>query len=325
VSPRKIRTGGHAYVQSEIKNIGKASATGVEIRIKGPAELKLDSPLKIGVIKRDTSKRLRAKIECRKNVLEGKRSLMFKLISNETPPQTSVRAINLESLSVGLLRDSHHTAYLQKQGKRLTSPGRLHAWLAERKFDYEVVNEAENLEALQKYDTLIAASQYALSDKDVASLRHYLQAGHGLVVLDGTGTINADAFLRGEPNYDGEKRVYDLYGYSRPDVANIEKGLKGIRIVENTHPVTRGYRRGEFLSLPTQTGIAFTQPVSKARTLADQRVSVEGRSGYVGVSCLIVRQSGRGRVAHFNFDAESVVGMISPLVEKAILWSASFE
>jgi len=323
--PRKIRSGGHAYIQGEVKNDGKATATGVKMTIKGPPELKLDAPFIIGDISPNTTRSLRAKIECREKVPEGDQSLVFTLMCNETPSQSSVRAISFEPLKVGLLADSHNLAYLQKQGIIPVSTTRLQAWLQENKFDYEVFTEAENPEILRKYNIMITPSQYALSNNGLTNLRNYVQNGRGLIVLDGTGTIDADAFLRGDASFEGEKRVHDFYGYGGPNVASIEGGLRGIRIVETAHPITSGFKMGEILTLPTQKGVVFTQPVLKAKMLADQRVSIKGRTGYLGVSGLSTRQIGRGRIVHFNFDAESVIGAVSPLLEKAILWAADFE
>ena len=59
--------------------------------------------------------------------------------------------------------------------------------------------------------------------------------------------------------------------------------------------------------------------------LADQRISVAGRSGFVGAAAVVAGGFGGGRVVHFNFDAEKTLAQISLMVEQALVWTGKIE
>jgi riboflavin synthase alpha subunit len=325
VSPSTIRSGGFAYAYGEIRNVGEVRATKVEIAVKGPPELKMNPPIKIGDINKNARKDFRIKLECGSEASPEKKGIMYSLSINGDQAHTIVRAVSFRALRVGVLDDAHHLAYIKKAGFTSSQFKQLSSWLTASKFTFERVTEAENFEALLNFDVIIASSQLALSDKDVANLKRYVEGGRGLVAMDGVGTINADAYLRGEVSIAGESRVYNLFGYGRPEVANIEKGLKGIRITQNIHAVTGMYKKEAMINLPSQSGIAFKSAVSTSKMLADQRVSLDRKSGFVSLCAVSAGKYGKGRVVHFNFNAEVLVGMISLLVDQALVWTAGYE
>jgi hypothetical protein len=324
VSPSTIRSGGFAIAQGEIRNVGQVIARGVAITTKGPPELKVNPPLEIGDIEKNGRKGFRIKLECAE-VSEGKKSLMYTLTVSGKASQTIVRAFDFYTLKVGFMDDSHHIAYIKKAGLKPSDPKQLSAWLTDNHFDFTKISEAEDYEALLDFDVILASSQLALSDRDVANLKRYVESGRGLVSMNGVGTINADAYLKGEANYAGETRVYNLFGYGRPEVGTIERGLKKIRIVQNVHPVAETYEKSEMISLLSQTGIAFKSSVSTAKMIADQRVSLGGTTGFLEVPAVVAGVFGKGRVVHFNFNAGAEVGAISTLVDQALVWAAGQE
>jgi hypothetical protein len=325
VSPSIIRSGGFAYAYGEIRNVGEVRAAKVEIVVKGPSELKVNPPIKIGDINKNARKDFRIKLECGSEAPPEKKGIMYSLSVNGDQSHTIVRAVSFRALRVGILDDSHNLAYLKKVGFTSSQFKQLSSWLADSKFTFERIPEAEKFEALLNFDVIIASSQLALSDNDVANLKRYVEGGRGLVAMDGFGTINADAYLRGEVSIAGESRVYNLFGYGRPEVANIEKGLKGIRIIQNIHAVTGMYKKDAVINLPSQSGIAFKSAVSTSKMLADQRVSLGRNSGFVGLCAVSAGKYGKGRVVHFNFNAGAVVGIISLLVDQALVWTAGYE
>jgi len=325
ISPTIIRSGGFAYARGEIKNVGEATAHNVELKIRGPQELKPIPPAIIGNIDKKASKAFRIKLESTNEFSAEKKTLSYTLAINGNTSHTIVRAFNLGNPKIGLLEDSHNLAYLKKAALNLPDNKHLISWLIDSRFEYEKIQEAEDFETLLKYDVIIASSQLALSDKDVLNLKKYVESGRGLVSMDGTGTVSADACLKGEANCNGEQRIYNLLGYGRPDISNIEKGLKGIRISQNKHPVTEMYKQDEIITLLAQTGVAFKGAVSTAKMLADQHVSLRGTRGFTEISSVVAGIYGKGRVVHFNFNAGAVIGEVSLIVTQAIQWASRYE
>jgi len=324
IPPTKLRAGGHIQIFNQVTNSGDGPATGTFLNGIGPVELELTPTLKIGVIGPGETKALPFKVSCRRGVTKKEYPLTLTLTCAEEPPQSKMMPIFVDALKVGLLTDSHNAAYWAKRGMTAAPAEAVTSWLLANNFDYDILNEAEDIAALQRYNVMLSPSQYSLSDHDISSLKQYVAGGGGLVALGGVGVVDADAFLRGEAAYSGSKRVFDLFGYSDPTVVEIVRGLQGIRVADITHAITRGLSEA-MISLPRQVGLAFSSPPSTSKMLADQRVMVEGKTGYLGVAAVTANEFGGGRVVHFNLDIAEHIHLVSQLLDKALLWAAHFE
>jgi len=323
IPPTKLRVGGHIQIFNQVTNSGEIPATDVILNGAGPAELEFAPTLKIGIVNPKDAKALPFKVSCRRGAAKKEYPLTLTLTCVEEPPQSRMMPIFVDILKVGLLIDFHNVAYSTKRGMASAPAEAMSTWVLANNFDYDIFNEAEDIAVLQRYNVVLSSSQYSLSDRDINALKQYVSGGGGLVALDGVGVVEADAFQRGEASYSGSQRVIDLFGYSSPLVVEIVRGLQGIRVADSAHPITRGL--GEtMISLPRQAGLAFYSPPSTSKMLADQRVMVAGKFGYVGIAAVTANEYGNGRVVHFNLSVAEHVHFISSLLDKALLWAARF-
>jgi len=324
IPPTKLRMGGHTRLFNEISNLSEGPTTNVVLTASGPTELDFPLTLKIGIVKQKERKVVPFRISSKRGAPKKEYPLSLTLTCIESTPQTRMIPIIVDVLKVGVLLDRHNAAYAARRGGAADSSEIIIAWLSENNFEYRLLGDAEDLGISQDCKVIVASCQYALSGRDVEALRKFASGGGGLVAIGGVGVIDADQSPTDEPSYVGSRRVFELYGYSEPIVAELAEGLQGFHIVDGAHPITRRLE-GAMFSLPKQRGIVFSSSTSMSRTLADQRVMIAGKAGYVGIPALSARELGIGRVVHFNVDMTEHINVFSPLFEKALLWAGRFE
>src|SRR5262249_7206114 len=153
-----------------------------------------------------------------------------------------------------------------------------------------------------------------------AELSEYLGHGGGLVVSGISANDSAPVIL-------------DLAGYdSAMSSTGVINASYGMRMVDSTHPITRGMDAGTVFITGTSNGSStISSAPIRGMILAEQLVALDGNTASPASTCpipgIIVNTDGdydgnekAGRIVYFNFDS-AITGMMSLLMERALQWA----
>ena len=291
-------TGGRSYEATvNIINRGLAPAKDVLIKVASTPGLMLGK--EIEKVPKLRPKEERASLifpfKVSEQVKKGIYTLRFETKSRET--QVQVNKCFLRSLRLGLLFDPNKPEYVDP----------LRNWLREESYTWDVVDKADDLLRLLRYDLLILAPEVeGLQEKEVHNISKFVENGQSLLAIDKIVS-------------EEQKVLASLLGYSSLQYEGF-KSMEGVlTITNNQHFITRGFAVGDKIQLGNSWGNACT---SKAygEIQAVQDIKIEKNGGLITVPAIMVNRCGRGKVLHLNFHAESSLPQIENILKDAIDW-----
>jgi hypothetical protein len=292
----KVRYRGTAHVDNIFSNVGKVPAMSASIRIDGPNEIELSERL-VGtnIIPRGDIRSLPVTFKD-KGMKEGTNyNISLTLLVKNLKPVTKVVSVSAAPLRLGLVG-----------GLGLKS------WFSDHGFNFGLFR---GLNKMDSYNSIIISAQNLKSYSDCERLKSFVNAGKGLVIYSGSFSKLPE---------DVSKGLADFVGLESVAYAVIDAGF-GVKVLDTSHPVTAKWVAGDILRLPQHSGTPLLGDAKQVRVLAHQLVQIKGRPDHLVVPAITAMEIGKGRVVYFNFDIGQPIGLVSYLLERAILWTSGFE
>lgn len=206
------------------------------------------------------------------------------------------------------------------------------AILVGRKFQWSETDPSSIADKLLKNDVVVLSLQdFLISEETISALIKHVEQGKGLILI-GIPPLKAlpsmPVFLR---------NFFEWIGYQPLSIDTIKRGF-GFRIVKEEHTITHALNTGDLFRSTFHEGIAIMElkseasddHISRTTQLIEQRVILEKKGEEAGplvIPALVVCEKGelKGRIAHFNFSISKLDGVLSPLINRAILWAGKID
>ena len=182
-------------------------------------------------------------------------------------------------------------------------------WLFRNHYPFEEIHDAAHLMTeLYNYDLIIVAPEMKMPSKWVTNLCTYVENSQSLLLIDQVETRKPQL-------------LYETLGYKHAQLKALNAEQSGLKICK-AHPVTAGFSVGDQLSLGTYTGKAcvFEESASTATVLALNIGYADGTMEGKLVPAVTVKATGKGKIVHLNFNAQTHLDQIEKLLTNAIEW-----
>lgn len=183
------------------------------------------------------------------------------------------------------------------------------AWLLRNQYPFEEIHDAAHLMTeLYNYDLIIVSPEMKMPSKWVENLCTYVENSQSLLLM-------------GQVETKKPQLLFEALDYKEAKLEALEAQEVGLKICK-VHPVTAGFGVGDQLPLRVCTGKAcvFAEAASTSTVLAHNIAYIGGAGESKLVPAITVKDNGRGKIVHLNFDAQTHLDQIEKLLKNTIEW-----
>jgi branched-chain amino acid transport system substrate-binding protein len=291
IPPLFMNAGGKSKVIHVLRNKGKGTLSGLSVSLTSTADIEAES-YSFGLTP-FTAKIIYTRITAAEEA-EGLQLLEFTLNRGEKVIETKRTIVQIRDLQVGVLLPNE---YGEKVG----------GLLSEAELSYVHHGPANQF---SEYDVVLTSTKYPDLEAVRGEITDLVEKGKGLVLLDSIG----DSYIA-TPTVN---ELRQLLGYEADGLVEFRQG-KGLTVVNEKHPITRGYKKGYKTGLQRHAGKSFKG--NHPGTLLEQSVNVEG--GTITLPGIVYREIS-GRLVHFNFNTEGCLADVAEYVTDSVRWAGRF-
>jgi hypothetical protein len=183
----------------------------------------------------------------------------------------------------------------------------LKAWLRSHCYCFDEIHDASHMvRTLFCYDLILVVPGLRMPPRWVRNLCGFVEDSQSVLLIDKISSSNL------EP-------LFETLGYTNPRFESIDLGETKLEVCKS-HPVTHGLNPGDRIFLESCLGDACFFS-------GDDRFIIARTIGFSGgkdcgktIPAIIARESGQGKIVHFNFRAEDHFDNLSLIFCNAIEW-----